>query len=70
MACGKVDCLFGTLKDAIECLRQELEVNNPVSYTFNDTKFHPKYPSITRTTPRPLDFECFSSAVRTAPVVW
>ena len=34
MACGNLDCLFGTLKDAIECLRQELEVNNHVSYTF------------------------------------
>ena len=41
MACGKVDCLFGTLRDAIECLRQELEVNNSFSYTFNYTKTRP-----------------------------
>ena len=42
MACGKRDCLFGIWKDAIEGLRQELEVNNPF---FNDTNSRPRYPS-------------------------
>ena len=64
MACGKVGCLFGTWKDAIEVLRQELEVNNPFTNTFNDTKSRPQYPSITRITPRPLDLEWLPSAVR------
>ncbi len=47
----KLGCLFGTLKDASECLRQELEVNNPFSYTFNETPSGYWCPSVTRTTP-------------------
>ena len=45
MGYRKVGCLFGTLKDASECLRQELEVNNSFSYTFNETPHRWKWPT-------------------------